>query len=580
MAIDRTRRVVGLVPTLSELLDAESRNRSEQLLSANPWFEDVFAVRKTEIRILIVADGFITFVESEFGLSELINKALLPSATPWEQLEIVKAHRSEIAQGADICSFKFDQTPDPPHNRPLNSYDQIWLFGSEAEKGTDGKPNQFNLRDSELRELAKFMNRGGGLFATGDHEDLGAALCGRVPRVRNMRKWFLADSPPSRDTETRLDTLREGIDQGFASSDQSDSIPQEIRPVFKLNGARNGALPHPLLRKDGFAITVLPDHMHEGECLVPHDLRAEITLDDGTKFQEYPAAHHTTGRTSPEVVAISTSAGGFVNQLHPAPPVVPRCFNIITAYDGHQAVKADDASERDGVGRVVVDASFHHFVDTNLRGTASGHPKKLGLYDESNNPTKDYLAIKQYYRNLVLWLCPPEKQSAYYLSMLLAVRYLSPLIEEIRVVEEPTLQDLLFAGGVTHQAITERFSSADAIQCAIYAAAALSHDLKAVMVNVFEPWEAVAPLHSAAMLLNLDLLLKAVLGGSMLGVAAKLPQSLSDVQNILDDGDALHGQFRSIVSAGLTQAGQVVSQVIPTSHEMLTAFLTTLKASI
>ena len=170
-------------------------SRAEQLLSANPWLEDIFASGKTEISVLIVADGFISFVESEFGLSELIDKALRPSTMPWERFEIVKAHRADNAKGADILCFKFDQIPSGPHSHPLSYYDQIWLFGSESEKDKDGRPNQFTLSDSERTQLAKFMNDGGGVFATGDHLDLGAALCGRVPRVRNMRKWFLAAFP-------------------------------------------------------------------------------------------------------------------------------------------------------------------------------------------------------------------------------------------------------------------------------------------------------------------------------------------------------------------------------------------------
>jgi hypothetical protein len=556
--------------------------RREQLLKSNPWFEEIFAGGKMEINILIVADGIIAFVESEFGLSELINKALRPSANIWERLEIIKAHRADNGKGADICGFRFDETPKPPHNYSLSHYDQIWLFGFESEKDARGKPNQFTLSDSELRELAKFMNEGGGVFAAGDHEDLGAALCGRVPRVRNMRKWFLADSPPSRDSETRLDTLREGIDQGFIASDQSDRFPQEIRPIFKLNGARSGSLPHPILRKDGFAITVLPDHMHEGECVLPTDLTEEITLDDGTKFKEYPYIRCENERLSPEVVALSTSVGGFVDQLDPALPVIPRCFNVIVAYDGHQVGKANEKYEKDWVGRVVVDSSFHHFIDTNLRGTASGNKLKTGLYDECDNPTKDYLAIKQYYRNLVLWLCPPEKQASYYLHMLLSSRYVSPLVEEIRSIENPKLEDIIFAGVSTHRAIASIFSHSDATKCAIHAVAALSNEVKTGIVSLFEPWEATASdLPAAVKLINLDLILKLVLGGAMLGIANRLPETPVDVHRLLPaEQNARYEQLQGFVSGGLLHAGKVVAQTVPESQHLMGKFLETLKATI
>src|ERR1051325_10499936 len=115
--------------------------RKELLLTANPWFGDIFADCQTEINILIVVDGMITFVESEFGLSELINKGLLPSVTPWEKVKIVKAHRASNGMGADICSFQFDTTPAAPYDFPLDHYDEIWLFGFESEKDSSHNPN-------------------------------------------------------------------------------------------------------------------------------------------------------------------------------------------------------------------------------------------------------------------------------------------------------------------------------------------------------------------------------------------------------------------------------------------------------
>ena len=558
--------------------DDDEFGDSDGLRSANPWFEDIFVAGKTEVNVLVVADGGISFEkDADFGLTEFIKKGLSSSIEDWMELKVVTAHRSENAKGAMIPKFRFDQKPKPPYDFPLSFYDAIWLFGQEAEKDNQNNPNQFTLCDSEVRELSKLMNSGRGVFATGDHEDLGAALCGKLPRVGSMRKWFLKDCPPPRDDATRLDTLREGFDQGFLSNDQADRFPQEIRPIFKLNLAKDASYPHEVLRMKGNrAIQVLPDHMHEGECVVPSDLKRDVKLDDGTCFREYPPLHDNTDeRLAPETIALSTSVGGFVLQLGPpAQPVVPRLFSIIVAYDGHSAGKASDTSERAGVGRVVVDSSFHHFVNINLRGTGSGDNRKRGLYDFRNRPTREYQAIKQYYRNLRKWLLPPEKQASYYANMLLAIRYVSPLIEEIRHVENPDWHDVFFAGSATRRAITERFSSTDAAQSAFHAAGALGDGWKEYTKMLLEPWVADAPILSPSVgIFNLNLIIELLLGGAMLGLAEYLPQSPGEVKHLLEKDSKRQPQLQEFISQGVVKAGRIFVQELPRSQNLLTRFL-------
>ena len=91
---------------------------------------------------------------------------------------------------ANPTPFRFD---DPSVD--LLSYDEIWLFGFEGFDGPNfpvgpgtGEPG--GVTDGELAAFTKFMQAGGGVFATGDHDGLGSALCGRIPRVRYMRKWY------------------------------------------------------------------------------------------------------------------------------------------------------------------------------------------------------------------------------------------------------------------------------------------------------------------------------------------------------------------------------------------------------
>jgi len=118
-----------------------------------------------------------------FGLSEFV-RTLESGFLP--RFNVTKAHRDTDVNGAaDVENFKFDAVD-------LSVYDEIWLFGV-ADTGGTANP----MTDSELAALTKFMNGGGGVFATGDHADLGVELNGRLPRVRSMRKWWFPNPGPN-----------------------------------------------------------------------------------------------------------------------------------------------------------------------------------------------------------------------------------------------------------------------------------------------------------------------------------------------------------------------------------------------
>ena len=67
----------------------------------------------------------------------------------------------------------------------------------------------------------------------------------------------------------------------------------------------------------------------------------------------------TSERVKPEVIATSHNSQGIVQKG----VVNTRPFGAIGSYDGHRA----------NVGRVLVDATWHHFFNVNLIGDASGH---------------------------------------------------------------------------------------------------------------------------------------------------------------------------------------------------------------
>ena len=357
------------------------------------------------VRILVVADtrpagqaaGGFNFAQtmSAFDLEMALN-AVKAAPLPWVRFEIVTAHRdttgSSSPEGAAAAGtaqhpgFRFDALPA---GLSLATIDQIWLFGFAAAQDTGAQPTPA-LSAAELTVLHSFMDSGGGVFATGDHESIGSFLCSGVKRVKDMRTWDrrIAGAPqPPLFGPTRHDTTRESPPGSsyYAFNNQSDRYPQPIR----LRRYRLGYIPselifpkvrdrpHPLLCGLKGPIDVLPDHMHEGEVLVPSGIGAGNADWPGTTRAEIVAWA--------DVIAHSDVQFGAVNGTS---------FGAVGAYDGHA----------EGVGRVAVDSTWHHWVHINLVGfattpTQTGNPEALSR-------------IYNYFRNVAVWLASPAMQSA------------------------------------------------------------------------------------------------------------------------------------------------------------------------
>lgn len=360
-----------------------------------------------DVRILMVTDGLGSFGTADFGLKALID-ALAEPPGPWVRFGITTAHR-KYDPDADLNNFDFTA-------QSLDGFDQIWLFGVERTSGP-------SLSEAELSTLSQFMDGGGGVFATGDHEDLGVALCGSVPRVRSMRKWHWPKPgplgepvAPSERGIDRLDTLSAGPSPGVQFDDQSDDLPQQISPQMYPTWALAWKIPryvhpHPVLCGPRGVITVLPDHPHEGECYVPDDLTTDFTF-DGYSTEEYPAGSDGT-RLAPEVIATSVVRGGRT-EADVKGPVNPRQFGAIGVWDGHRVKR----------GRVLVDATWHHFFNINLVGyPASPDPAKQLGFLASPAGRAAFEDIKSYFRNIAVWLARPARQVCMRRRALWAVRW-------------------------------------------------------------------------------------------------------------------------------------------------------------
>jgi hypothetical protein len=398
----------------------------------------------TELRILFVIDGRINVGSADqgldaFGLGPALETIRDRSFAWWVRIIVDVATRDgdqyedplyairrlleELADWADwppgdtpidplagvrYFGFRFNQA-----DFDLDAYDQVWFFGDwpgldfdfdEKDDSGNNLPQYSPLDDAELAIVAEWMDRGGGVFATGDHGTLGASMCHRIPRVRSMRRWTHAQDVPMKYA-ARHETLQHYDDPEYPG-DESDPYPQPIEPVYRTLDTWPPSLgsraPHPLLCAVDGVITRFPDHMHEGAVFDDDEVVLNAPLEiAGYSGDEYPPVR-------PVVLAALGSIGGVGGALaRPRPHVIAygrttntnepsERFPLVAVYDGDPA----------GIGRVVVDSTWHHWFSLNV--------VPLRKY---NPPV--YRRMQAYYRNIALWLATPYQRA----SMLVAATW-------------------------------------------------------------------------------------------------------------------------------------------------------------
>lgn len=394
-----------------------------------------------EVDVLIVTDdfdgGFLDWtqqaVDRSFHLGEFV-KVLRQTDWLGFDLKLTLAHRdgTETGQtlqqikdrtGADVAGFRFDETFQVGgSNRKIADFDIIFFFSITSFDSADDAKQK-----SEVDAIARFMEAGGGFFATGDHEDLGFPLCHQIPRVRSMRRWWFSTGPdgePAAPTATgpnRHDTTQPGPDNVVQFEDQSDEIAQPLDIAWYGAGfgsvggyPASFSLPHPLLCSPDGAIKWLPDHMHEGQCEVPDNLGGRTFKLDGKTVREYP--DYNGEPLAPEVIAEGnilpghqTTAIDTAAHFNETDPTAGGKFGVIGVWDGHRV----------GKGRMAVDSTWHHFFNINLTGDLfltdnlpAADQRLHGFFVLQNGqrvPVAAYQRIRHYYRNLVYWLLPKPK---------------------------------------------------------------------------------------------------------------------------------------------------------------------------
>lgn len=470
----------GIGTSNQRLLDLVEKRRKLHLENPKiifPWR------RPCVVKALLVTDGGLDFGAGDFGLSTLVD-VLLNDDRSYVRFDLTLAHLrtgvsdAQVMQGAprvsrSIKGFVFD---DPNHFK-LDAFDEVWLFGIETNfhatfgNGAAPYPNRRanaarypanRLGDGELRALTAHMNRGGGVFATGDHGSLGAALCGSLDRVRSMRHWqdFGAsaggEGQVGMQSSLRNDSNQTGHDAGSQFSDQSDDVPQRLD--LKLYSTHAGILrearyPHPVLCSRLGRIDVFPDHPHEGECRTPASLAGASR--DGS--DEYPNATDGSGRVSPEVVAWGRVPAGnraaSRNNVNLKQATQAHRFGVVSTYDGHRCK----------VGRVVCDSTWHHFVNVNLIGVVEGagfddfpftpgtHASKHDGFLSSPAGRAALDKIREYFVNVGVWIAPTERHACMNSRLWWELIWSDRLVEATLlrpdlVLEKIDLQDLYHIG--------------------------------------------------------------------------------------------------------------------------------------
>ena len=250
--------------------------------------------------------------------------------------EVTARNRETDADGNEKVLSRLDQS----------DFDELWLFAVDPGDG---------LTVPDCQGITRFRQRGGGIFATRDHQDLGSSLC-TLGGVGRAHFFHTRHQDPDEARQARDDQDNPAIDwPNYHSGSNGDY--QRITAV---------APTHELLRNPKSASGVIeyfPAHPHEGGVGVPE------------------------GERHARVIATGESQ------------VTHRPFNLIVAFES----APDDHGNT--LGRAIAESSFHHLVDYNwdvTKGCPSFLEEPPG--DQIRREPKKLEDVKAYVSNVARWL--------------------------------------------------------------------------------------------------------------------------------------------------------------------------------
>ncbi len=252
--------------------------------------------------------------------------------------EVTSRNIERDSDSNDAVLSKLDET----------DFDELWLFAVDPGDG---------LTDADCKGITRFRQRGGGILATRDHQDLGSSLCtlGGIGRAH----FFHTKHPePDPSRHSLDDTKAKNISwPNYHSGNNGDyQTITVVEPGHEL-----------LLKRDSKSelIEFFPAHPHEGAVGVPE------------------------GESNAQVIARGKSQ------------ITGRDFNLVVAFE-----RITD-SHGNKLGRGVAESSFHHLVDFNWDVDA-GCPSFVeeAPSDGYKREPKALDDIKMFVENVAKWLAP------------------------------------------------------------------------------------------------------------------------------------------------------------------------------
>jgi hypothetical protein len=254
--------------------------------------------------------------------------------------------------GTPLCEVATrDRQTDASGNDPVLStldtsdFDELWLFALDTGNG---------LTVADCQGITRFRQRGGGILATRDHQDMGISLC-TLGGIGNAHFFHSKHPEP--------DAARQVVDDPHTTSISWPNYHSGANGDYQTINVPGA---HDLMQNPASASGVIeffPAHPHEGAVGVPE------------------------GEDHARVVAAGQSK------------TTGRPFNLVVAFES----AADDHGNT--LGRGIAESSFHHLVDYNWN-THMGCPSFLEEapgdgYKRNPQALED---IKTYVRNAAVWL--------------------------------------------------------------------------------------------------------------------------------------------------------------------------------
>jgi hypothetical protein len=248
---------------------------------------------------------------------------------------VTARNRETNPDGNDVILSVLDTT----------DFDQVWIFAVDTGNG---------MTAADCEGITRFHQRGGGIFTTRDHQDLGSSLC-TLGGVGRAHFFHSQHTDPDESRHIRDDEFSKTISwPNYHSGANGDY--QRVAAAEPV---------HELLKNGDRVIEYFPAHPHEGSVGVPDD-------------QDHA-----------RVIASGISK------------VTGRQFNLVVAFER----RPDDHGNH--LGRAVAESSFHHFVDYNW-DTSKGCPSFLYELpgDQIKREPEKLQDVKAYVSNLARWLAP------------------------------------------------------------------------------------------------------------------------------------------------------------------------------